>query len=156
MRGTTKTTKELIDDMLSKDPKRIWCASCEIISLGQNHDRIMELVPYLSQIKSKTNNVELGGLIHPNSRFLKQAIETIEWHMKEKSCPCCLLGESSNPIQLEADEYITITDTVYINKSNYVDYYLVRCNRCETKYKVEEREYHSTWWNWVQCGTEFA
>ena len=50
MRESMKTTKELTDDMLSKDPKRIWSASCEIISLGQNHDRIMELVPYLSQI----------------------------------------------------------------------------------------------------------
>ena len=134
MRESTKTTKELIDDMLSKDSKRIWSASCEINSLGQDHDRIMELVPYLTQIKSKTNNIELGGLIHPNSRLLKQAIETIEWHMKVKSCPCCLLGENSNPKQLEADGYITINDTVYMNKSNYVDYYLVGCNRCKTKY----------------------
>ncbi len=151
MRESKKTTKVLIDDMLSEDSKRIWSASCEIISLGQNHETIMEFVPYLSEIKSKTKNVELGGLIHPNKRFLKQAIETIEWHMSGKGCPCCLLRENSNPRQLEAEGYITITDTVHMNESGYVDYYLVRCNRCKAKYKVEEREYHSTWWDWIQC-----
>lgn len=45
MSQTRKSTKELIEDMLSEDAQRIWSASCGIISLGQNHERIMELVP---------------------------------------------------------------------------------------------------------------
>lgn len=152
MSQTKKSTKELIEDMLSEDAQRIWSASCGIISLGQNHERIMELVPYLTQMKSKTNNIELGGLIHPNSRLLKKAFEVIEWHSNGVGCSCSLLGEDSNPRHLEEDGYITITDTVYMNNSNYIDYYLAICHNCQTQYKIEEREYHSLWWNWIKLG----
>ena len=152
MNQTKKATKELIEDMLSKDAQRIWSASCTIISLGQNHDRIMELVPYLAQMKSKTNNIKLGGVIHPNSRFLKKAFKVIEWHASGVGCSCSLLGEESNPIQLEENGYITIIDTVYMNNSNFIDYYLAICHSCKAKYKIQEREYHSIWWDWIKLG----
>lgn len=150
MKQTTKSTNELIDDMLSEDAHRIWSASCAIISLGQCHEGIIELVSYLDQMKLKTKNIELGGSIHSNRRFLMKAFAVIEWHANGSGCPCCLLDENSNPNHLEEDGYITITDTVCVNNSNYIDYYLAKCNNCQAHYKVEEREYHSLWWNWIK------
>lgn len=148
MRETTTPTTKIIEDMLSRDPHRIWHASCEIVSLSQNHERIMELVPYKEKMQDATKGMDLGGVIAPNKRFLTKAFDLLHFYEKHQSCPCTTLGEDSNPCHLETDEYVTILETKYYDNSNYVDYYIVRCNKCHTTYKVEEREYHMTWWSW--------
>lgn len=149
MKDTIRSTKEIINDMLSKDPTRIWSGSCDIISLGQNHNRIMEFIPYLDCMKESTKNINLGGLLRPNSRLLNKAFETIEFHKLNKTCPCSLFGENSNPISLQKENDVTIVKTSHLDQSNYVDYYMVRCNQCNQLYKVEERQYHYFWWNWI-------
>lgn len=149
MRETTMSCQEIIQDMLSGDSHKIWRASCCICSLSQNHDRIVELLPYLHQIAYSTKNIDLGGKLVSNSRFLKKAFEIMDFHMKNMGCPCCLLGEDFSPIDLVSDNYFVLMDTVYMNNSNYVDYYNVCCKCCGIIYKVEERDYHFTWWNWI-------
>lgn len=73
MKETDKTAQELIQDMLSGNAQKIWSASCGICSLSQNHNRIMELVPYKGQMYNEAKNIELGGNLALNSRFFKQA-----------------------------------------------------------------------------------
>lgn len=148
MRETKRSSKDIIKDMLSGDADKIWSASCAICSLSQNHDKVMELVPYKEKMYYATRNIELGGAIALNNRFLKKAFEVMEVHEEGKECPCILLGGDSNPKHLLEDGYIELMDVVYSSNSGYIDYYMVRCNRCKKGYKVEEREYHYTWWSW--------
>ncbi|MEG0276842.1 MAG: hypothetical protein RR630_07425 [Coprobacillus sp.] len=154
MRKTNKTTEEIVKDMLSKDSYKIWEASCHICSLSQNHNRVIELLPYKDQMISATKGIALGGALGPNIRFLNKAFDIISFHENGDYCPCCLLSEDSNPIHLIDDGYFTLVDTIYLKDSHYIDYYLVSCHRCHTVYKVEQREYHYTWWNWEMVDKE--
>ena len=51
MHETQRPVKELVADMLSGDPHKIWHSSGEIRSLSQNHDRIMEIAHYKYRLK---------------------------------------------------------------------------------------------------------
>ena len=155
MRETKKSSKDIVKDMLSRDADKIWSASCAICSLSQNHDKIMELIPYKEEMYYATRNTELGGALAPNHRFLKKAFEVMEVHKEGKGCPCSLLGEDFNPKHLLEDGYFELMDVVYFSNSSYIDYYIIRCNRCKKLYKVEERESHYTWWNWEVLETGF-
>ena len=147
MRETKKSSRDIIKDMLSGDADKIWSASCAICSLSQNHDRVMELIPYKEKMRHATQNIDLGGAIALNQRFLRKAFEVMEVHEKGGECPCSLLGEDSNPKYLLEDGYFELIDVVY-SGSSYIDHYIIRCSRCKKMYKVEERMYHYMWWEW--------
>lgn len=148
MRETDESIEKIVQDMLSGNARSIWSASCAICSLSQNHEKIVELLPYKQQIADASKGIDLGGALAPNKRFLDWAMEIMNFHERDSGCPCCLLNGNSNPIHCVEDGYFTLVDTVNMKNSNYIDYYIVRCNNCGSLYKVEEREYHFTWWDW--------
>lgn len=155
MRETNRNITEVIQDMLSGDITKIRYASCEICSLSQNHEKIMELIPYQAQMMKATKNINLGGLLAPNNRFLKKAFEIMDFYKQNQyCCPCCILGEDDNPLYLIAQGYFTLIDTVYVKDRQYIDYYIIDCNRCQNRYQVEMREYHYIWWNWTLLQTK--
>jgi hypothetical protein len=143
----------------------VWEASCEIISLGQNRDKILPLIKHLTEIKQKTAGLNMGGGFAPNQRFIDFAIKTIEFHKENKGCPCALFVEKfkltgdsidreiqyecTNPNEEAEKGNVKILDIVHIEKK-WVDYYLAECLRCGQKFKVEEREYHYIWWKWTK------
>ncbi len=145
MENTSKSTNELLAGILSGDPKQVWCSSCTIMKMSQDDEQIKEFVPYLDEIRAKTANLELGGALAPNSRFVKKVIRTLEHYKTNQQCSCCLLDENDNPNFYKT---IDIKEKVYFKDSNYTDYYIVECKKCNQKYKVIEREYHYTWWDW--------
>ena len=147
---STKSTQEILHNILSGDTHKVWEVSCEIISLGQDTDRIKQFIPYLEDIKTSTRGLKMGGLFAPNQRFIDKAIETVEFYKKGTGCSCCLLGQDSNPNHEVKNGNMINQDTVKINNSNYVDYYNIKCLKCSKEYKVYEREYHYTWWEWTQ------
>ncbi len=79
---------KIIAGITSGDSQNVWFASCEIISLGQDAEKIKPLIAYLPLIKEKTKGVEMGGLYAPNQRFVNFAIRTIEFHRDSIACPC--------------------------------------------------------------------
>lgn len=145
MENTVKSTKELLDEILSGDSHKVWSSSCAIMKLSQNEERIKEFVPYLNEIKTKTANLNLGGTIAPNDRFVKKVIKVLEHYRTGGGCSCCLLDGNDDPNNYET---IDIQETVNYKDSNWVDFYIVECKKCNQKYKVCEREYHYTWWDW--------
>lgn len=152
MRETTEATIEILEDLFSNTGHGAWRGSCAICSLLFNHARVMEFLPYRAQIRHATDDVDMGGLIGSNRRFLDKAFEIMDFHERNEACPCALLGEDSNPKYLKADGYVTIEKTVYEESpgfTNRVNYYIVCCKGCAARYKVEELEYHFPWWNWI-------
>lgn len=83
--------------------------------------------------------------IAPNDRFVKKVIKVLEFYKFKQGCSCCLLDRNDNPNNYET---IDIKETVHYKDSNWVDYYMAECKKCNQKYKVYEREYHYTWWDW--------
>ena len=66
-------------------------------------------------------------------------------------CPCSLRGTKDNPHRAEKDGYFDLIQTVpYEPECSINDYYILRCRRCGTLYKVFEREYHYLWWEWLR------
>lgn len=145
MENTVKSTNELLDEILSGNPHKVWSSSCAIMKLSQDDERIKEFIPHLEEIKSKTANLDMGGLLLPNDRFVKKVIKILEHYQKGQECSCCLLDGNDNPTYYKT---IDINAEVNFNDSNRVEYYEVKCKKCNQKYKVYEREYHFLWWEW--------
>ena len=158
------TTEEIIKNITSRDTHKVWESACEIINSGQDHYTIAPLIKYLQLIKSSTADLNMGGAFAPNQRFIDFAIATIEFHEGAKKCPCALFTKKitlTNTLVKRKNQYegfnpnkevqkgnIEILDTLYID-NNWIDYYLVECVKCKTRYKVEEREGHYMFWIWT-------
>ena len=68
---------------------------------------------------------------------------------KTKDCSCCLRGLKDDPHRTAEGGYFDLIQTVpYEPECSINDYYILRCKRCGTLYKVFEREYHYLWWEW--------
>ncbi len=157
------TTEEIISKITSRNTYKVWESSCKIIEFGQNSEKIIELIPFLSLIKEKTMNLDMGGMFASNQRFIDFAVKTIEFHKLNNQCNCQLYIEKfkmTNDIvdrQLTHDGFnprkesergnIKILDTIYI-ENKWIDFYIVECEKSKTKYKVEERDGHYMFWNW--------
>lgn len=150
MHETQRTAKDLIADMLSGDRNKLWQASCELRSLSQNHDRMMEIAHYKYRLKFATKRIlSVWPPNTPQQLCLLKIFESIEFHRKNMGCPCCLLGEEDNPHHVVEDDYFDLLQTVpYTPECTINDYYILRCRRCGVTYKVFEREYHCLWWDW--------
>ena len=156
MHETQRTTKELIADMLSGDSHKLWHASCEIRSLSQNHGRMMEISRYKCRLKFTARRILSGWPPNSPQRLcLLKIFESIDFHRKNKDCPCCLLGQQDNPHHVVEDGYFDLLRTIpYSSKCNINDYYILRCKRCGATYKVFEREYHFLWWDWKRIESD--
>ncbi|WP_028980325.1 hypothetical protein [Sporocytophaga myxococcoides] len=145
------TTEKIINEITSGDSQKVWSSACEIISLGQEPDRIKPLIPFLTKIKEMTKGLEMGGAFASNMRFVHGAIRTIEFYKSEKGCPCSLFGihDCMDPNKEEAKGYLKIIDRKLIDE-RYVDFYIALCTRCGQKFSIIERDYHYTWWGWTR------
>ncbi len=65
-----------LEDLLSQDSQRIWQASWEIIT-SRDVDLLEQLRAALPQIRQATADLELGGLITPNSATLEHALAKV-------------------------------------------------------------------------------
>jgi hypothetical protein len=145
------TTEQIIEDITSRDTHKVWSASCEIISLCQDRNRIFPLIEHLPEIKKQTQGLEMGGAFAPNQRFIDFAIRVIEFHRNSPECTCSLYPEheSIDPHREAGKGSIEILGTSYIEE-RWVDYYSAACKKCGQKFKIIEREYHYTWWGWTK------
>lgn len=149
MRETQRTKREILDDLFCRDKHRVWTASCQMYSLSQNRKRVMELAPYRWRISAMEKRINPPNCLVPQNRFLRKAVGMIDFHRKNRGCPCCLLGEDSNPFYVIEDGYLELLEQTFLYPEN-VNYVrcLVKCRRCGAVYEVKEREYHFTWWEW--------
>jgi hypothetical protein len=138
----------VLDDILSKDPHRIWSASGAIRHLRDRHE-LAVLVAHLDDIKQKTQGVPLGGALRPNSSHLDFAIRKLEFLKHSSGCMCELypMDDLYNPGDEAKAGHVVIEATV-LDDAKWVDYYVCRCAFCDRRYRVEEREYHYWWWKW--------
>ena len=138
----------LLEDLLSRDPHRIWAASSAVVYLRDPHE-LDHLAQHLAQIRRKTEGVELGGLLFPNSERLQFALRKLAYHRGRAGCLCLLYPEHLlyDPRKEAAAGHVRIEDTAYVD-GKWVDAYLCVCTTCGARYRVEERESHYPWWGW--------
>ena len=76
-------------------------------------------------------------------------LRKLKYHRDRVGCLCRLYPEylMYDPQKEAAAGNVRIEDTIY-QDGKWVDAYLCVCTACGTRYRVEEREYHYTWWGW--------
>jgi hypothetical protein len=139
---------DLLADLLSRDATRVWSASCAIRTL-RDSEELRRLSQHLDHIRQSTSTVQLGGALRPNSSHLKFALSKLVFVAKSEECLCQLYAADNlfDPNREGQDGNVRILSQVLV-ENNYVDHYMCECVLCGAKYRVEEREYHYTWWAW--------
>ncbi|MBN2729621.1 MAG: hypothetical protein JXR53_10395 [Bacteroidales bacterium] len=138
-------SKELLEDLTSRNLERIYWASYFIVSDCNNMEEIQPLLQDLPEIRKKSRGLKFEDKTAPDSMYYRRAKYILNFYNRGEACPCALylypkyLGYDH---KMEAKKgFINI-----IGKISYKD--LVQCNRCGQKYSVFEKAYHSTTWHW--------
>lgn len=141
------TNQEIISEITSRDTHKVWNSSCKIIEIGQDTERIIELIPYLDLIKDKTKGLKMGGGLAPNQRFIDFAIRILEHYKSSQECSCNLyLEHSINPEREEKNGFITILEK---KQGDWEIDYLIACTKCGTEYKVNRNDGgHFPYFDW--------
>lgn len=152
MKRSVRPAETILEDLLSRDPQRIWSASCEVIHLGQERTRILPLVPYLTEIGRAAEHTVLGGGLAPDRRFVDMALRTIRFHRDSEDCPCCLYplpGDDGifDPQEEMERGYVRILDRML--DEHHTGDYLVQCTRCGRTFQIIQEWGHFVWWRWT-------
>jgi hypothetical protein len=136
----------LLDDLVSRDPHRIWSASHEVIRLRER-GLLSELALHVDEIERATHGIELGGALRANRAALEAAIRKLRFAADGARCLCgfYLDYDLFNPEDEAKDGHIAIISQI---DKPYAETYVCECNSCHQRYAVERFEYHYPWWKW--------
>jgi hypothetical protein len=141
-------TAQIVKDLTSREVDGVRRSGWYVISHSQKEEVIQPLVPYLSEIFSKTRGLSLGGGFAPNNRFAEYSVKIIAHYSKDESCSCTLFPEIGLDLNPEADfNNVEIIETVKI-ENQWVDFHHVRCRKCGQTYQVFERDGHWLFYEW--------
>ena len=140
----------LLADLTSKDPQRIWASACAVRKLRDTQE-LAHLAEHLDEIERSTNHVPLGGAIRPNSSHLEFALRKLEYVKKGSGCLCALypFNDLYNPQEEEQEGNVKIRSATS-NAEAWTSAYECECCFCHANYHVEEGQYHYTWWTWTR------
>lgn len=138
----------LLQDITSGDPAKVRSSSCAIIK-SRDRRELDDLASKLEAIQEQTKNLSMGGALFPNAEHLKFALRKLEYHRAGTGCLCQLYPDYVfyDPGQEAEEGNVTLESTSYLEDKR-VDFHVCRCTACGQRYRVEEREYHYTWWGW--------
>ncbi|MDQ1832984.1 hypothetical protein [Massilia scottii] len=138
----------ILADILSRDPIRVWSASGAIIHLWDRAALDM-FAAHLADIQRATSGLALGGAVFPNAEHLKFALRKLAYHRDTAQCLCALYPDylMYNPQKEQKAGNVRI-DAVTPAEGGWGEDIDCTCCRCGTRFKVEERESHYTWWGW--------
>ncbi|CUI09136.1 hypothetical protein BN2497_13049 [Janthinobacterium sp. CG23_2] len=139
---------KLLDDMLSRDPMRVWSASGALIHLWDR--TVLDMfAARLGDMQRATKDVALGGAVFPNAVHLNFAFRRLAFHRDTRQCLCALYPAylMYNPQREQKAGNVSI-HTVSPAEGGWGEDIGCTCCRCGTRFKVEERESHYTWWGW--------
>lgn len=128
--------EEILEDFLSKDARRIWSASGEVLnSVITNRDDIEALFPHLSEIRNATSGIDYGGAFLSNKRYLDKALEVIK-ESKGSGCLC----EYAFTDYGQSVESLKNVGFILLSKKteNFITTGEVECSRCHQRYIAEE------------------
>ncbi len=138
----------IFEDLVSKNTKRILAGASAIRTL-RDRAELMNLASHLAEIRKSTRNISLGGALRPNSSHLDFAIRKLEFIRDSHECLCALyeMDDLYDPQTEQKSGHIRILGTTLLD-GKWIDFYECECMECGVRYRVEEREYHYTWWKW--------
>lgn len=177
MRKAEKTVQELVRCVTSMQYGDMWEAVWTIIDLGQERERILPLIPYLPELEAALKEgpaveqewrlqtlygddipIAVKSLMNKPVEYdypWSFAAQVIRFHRDHSECPCVLYEAKGRnygyrlPDQIEQGR-VKLLEKAMDESGQYLDHYIVKCTRCGQIFKVYEREYHATWWEWIR------
>ncbi|KNY06968.1 hypothetical protein [Microbacterium sp. GCS4] len=139
----------LIEDYESGDPRRVLHAVWQTIGC-RDPELLKPLVTTLPRLRSRTEGVELGGMIYLNSTHLDHAFRVIE-NYRDGLCWCMAYPDSLtyDPRKEQDRGHAEIRST---STPGWEMTYECACTVCGQVFDVEQGDHHVTWWRWVPRG----
>ena len=135
----------VLEELLSRDPHRIWAASWEVI-YSRDAAMLADLAGRVPEIRMATNDVELGGMLRPNRAALDFAFQKLAFYAADQGCACALyLAFDLYDPEREARE----GNVVDLQEEASGYRYQCTCTLCGSRYDVVREEYHYPWWKWT-------
>ncbi|WP_405374506.1 MULTISPECIES: hypothetical protein [unclassified Microbacterium] len=138
-------TTTLLEDFLSGETSRVLHATWQV--LGSRDPALVDpLVPHIARIRAATENLDLGGMLRPNSANVRYALEKLE-HRGQGLCWCQDYPgpDHRDPTREEKDGHVRILST---SAPGWSMTYECECTVCGRIYAVEQGDYHVMWWRW--------
>jgi hypothetical protein len=137
---------EVLHDITSGDPHRIWKA-CGAIIQSRDEAALAGIAARLPEIRSRTEGVELGGMLRANSVQLTFALRKLEFYGSPHGCPCTLYPEYDmyDPEREQAADNVRLLGAP---PQQWGDAFQAECTLCGARYRATVESYHYTWWQW--------
>lgn len=137
----------LLEDLTSGDAHRIWSSTCAVAKL-RDESELDLLCAHLPEIEKKTQGIELGGALFPNSEHVRFALQKLHYYKAKQGCLCRLYPDRLmfDPNQEIEAGNVRLLETIDTNQWSIVR--VCQCELCGTVFRVEEGECHYTWWKW--------
>jgi len=138
----------LLADLISKDPLRVWSASCAIRKM-RDPKQLAALAEHTTAIQESARDLLARNAGHASASQLEFALRKLAHVSKSKECLCSLylVDDLFNPKDEAQQGHIRITDSLRGN-DNEIELYKCQCAHCGTRFQVEENNYYHTWWAW--------
>ncbi len=139
----------IVTDFLSGDPDRVLTALWAVVHT-RDPQVLAPVVAALPAIRQATEELELGGILVPNRRNLQHALDRVEL-VGKGVCLCAAYPShlGYDPAKEENRQHVRIVDTRH-NDQQWVPDRICECRDCGKLFRVEEGEYHYTWWKWTE------
>lgn len=139
----------LLEKITSGDAHQIWESACAIATL-RDAPELDILCAHVPDIEKATRGIDLGGMLFPNREHLNFALRKLSYYRSRAGCLCHLYPQRLmfNPAREEEAGNIRILETTAGQPYNPL--YRCQCVLCQTEFRVEEGEYHYTWWKWSE------
>jgi hypothetical protein len=136
----------VLQDITSGDPHRIWMALGAIIQ-SRDEPALARIAARLPEIRSRTEGVELGGMLRSHKVSLNFALRKLEFYGAEHGCPCTLYPEHDlyDPEREQAAGNVRLLGP---GPQAWGDAFQAECTRCGARYRAAVESYHYTWWQW--------
>lgn len=139
----------LVQEFLSGDERRVISALWKVVAT-RDAAVLAPVAKALPAIERATADLELGGALLSNANNLDHALDRVR-AFKAGTCLCTTYPDHPryDPEKEEERGHARVVETLPNDRQWRPDRICV-CTDCGRTYRVEEGEYHYTWWKWTQ------
>lgn len=152
--STDEPQDPLVADVLSGERSRVLEAVWRIFSTRDPH-LLDGPAAALPQLRAAADDADLGGLLASNNAHLHHVLCRLELYARGQ-CLCAAYDsldrfDSSMFYDVEKEAalgHVTIVDTEPV--PGWIPIRICVCTDCGRRFRVEEGDYHYSWWKWTE------